>query len=147
MTAAVGASWESVAHVLEREEVCDVDLAARLGCAPGFVARVRSDLKMPAFPIPMPDTRLARPVLERDREQFEMQSIVTADGHREWLGRRTEDGIPLFSSGVTAYRVAFRLEHGEEPEGNVRVECVLSTCVEGLHLSDRIMRERARGSS
>lgn len=147
MTAAAGASWEGVAHVLEREDVCDVDLAARMHCAPGFIARVRSDLRMPAFPIPVPTTRLARPVLERDREQFEAQSVVTVDGHREWLGRRTEDGIPLFSSGVTAYRVAFRLEHGEEPEGNVRVECVLDTCVEPLHLSDRIMRERARGAA
>lgn len=140
-----GASWEGVAHVLERERVSDSELAVRLLCPPGFIARVRHDLGMPSFPIPEPDTRIARPPLEAEREQFEAQSIVTADGHRAWIGRHTEDGVPLFSAGITAYRMAFRLQHGEEPEGYVRVECVVDRCVEGLHLSDRLMRERARG--
>lgn len=140
-----GVSWERVAHVLERERVSDSELAVRLSCAPGFIARVRHDLGMPSFPIPEPSTRLARPVLEADRALFEGQSIVTADGHRAWIGRHTEDGVPLFSAGVTAYRLAFRLQHAEEPLGNVRVECVVDRCVEGLHLSDRLMRERARG--
>lgn len=140
-----GASWEGVAHVLGREQVSDHELAERLSCAPGFIARVRHDLRMPSFPIPKPDTRIVRPPLEAERERFEAQSIVTQDGHRTWIGRHTEDGTPLFSAAVTAYRMAFRLQHGEEPEGQVRVECVVDRCVEGLHLSDRLMRERARG--
>lgn len=140
-----GVSWERVAHVLERESVCDVELAARLTCPPGFVARVRHDLGMPSFPIPVPETRIARPVTEADRKLFEEQSVVTADGHRVWLGRRNVDGTPIFATGVTAYRLAFRLQYGEEPEGHTRVECVVQQCVEGLHLSDRLMRERARG--
>lgn len=146
MTASAGVSWEAVAHILEHEHVSDIELATRLRCGPGFIARVRLDLKMPAFPIPEPTERLARPVVESDRELFEMQSVVTGDGHRQWLGRHTEDGVPLFSAGVTAGRIAFRLQYGEEPEGNVRVECVVDHCVEPLHLSDRLMRERARGS-
>jgi hypothetical protein len=133
-----------VAWILAREHVCDTEVAARLDCAPGFVARVRSDLRMPSFPIPEPTVRLARPLQKRERDEFEALSIVTAEGHREWLGRRSRDGIPMFSREESAYRVAWRLEYGEEPEGPVRVECVLATCVEGLHLSDRIMRERAR---
>lgn len=138
-----GVSWKRVAHILEHESVSDIELAARLTCPPGFIAGVRLDLKMPSFPIPEPETRLARPVTESDRKLFEANSIVTPDGHRAWRGRHTYDGTPIFASGITAYRVAFRLQHGEEPQGYVRVECGASQCVEGLHLSDRLMRERA----
>lgn len=139
----MSASWEMVAHVLSREVVCDTALAARLDCPPGFVARVRSDLGMPSFPIPEPLTRCEKPVREAQREKFERLTVAVEDHHREWLGRHTRDGTPIFAAGLTAYRIAFRLEHGEEPNGLVRVECGHLKCVEGRHLSDRLIRDRA----
>ena len=51
MTAAARVSWEAVAHVLEHEDdVSDAELAVRLMCAPGFIAGVRADLRMPPLP-------------------------------------------------------------------------------------------------
>lgn len=137
-------SWERVARVLEREKVSDIDLAKRLECEPGFVARVRNDLRMPAFPVAPVTDRLVRPVCEIEWEQFEADSTVTPDGHRQWTGRRSADGTPIFSTELTAYRFAFRALHGEDPEGRICVECTYEQCVEGVHLSDRLMRERAQ---
>ncbi|MGJ3559008.1 hypothetical protein ACR6C2_08515 [Streptomyces sp. INA 01156] len=52
--------------------------------------------------------------------------------------------MPLIDNVTTACRVAFRMVHGREPEGQVRVSCVMKHCVEGSHLTDRLMRETAR---
>ncbi|MEW2568415.1 hypothetical protein [Streptomyces sp. NPDC047070] len=139
----MSASWEGIAHVLERETVSDAELALRLGCAPEFVGRVRTGLKLPAFsaaPFTPPDV----PEMSQELLRFEEMSVVIHDGHRHWLDRRTEDGVPLFSARLTAGRVAFRLHYGRDPEGQVRAECEYPHCVEGLHLSDRPMRARDR---
>ena len=136
------ASWEMVAHVLSEEPVTDVALASRLDCPPEFVAGVRENLGMPPLPGVVPPARRPNPLGRLQREKFARLAVVIEDGHREWRGRYTE-GTPIFNEGLTAYRIAFRLEHGEEPVGHIRVECGRDKCVEGLHLSDRLMRERA----
>ena len=80
-----------------------------------------------------------------EQARFERLSMASDGGHRVWLGRCVKDGgTPLFNERVTAGRVAFRMQHGREPEGHVHVECELPHCVEGLHLSDGRMRAEAR---
>ncbi|MER6976013.1 hypothetical protein [Streptomyces carpinensis] len=129
-------SWEGVAAVLQAETVSDLELAERLGCRPAFVARVRDSLGLPAYPAP------PRPSPE---ERFQELARVTKDGHVTWTGRTTRDGVPLVDHFVTAARVAFRLHHGREPEGQVRGTCRVNHCLAGEHLADRVMRELAKG--
>lgn len=145
------ASWEYVAHLLEKEPASDAEMCVRLGCPREFVARVRSNLKMPAFAGTLPATASAAGpppyITAKSREQakFDELSVVVDDGHRDWRGRCTQgDETPLFDARTTAARVSFRLYWGRDPVGIVRVECEHRHCVEGLHLSDRLMRERAR---
>ncbi|WP_030672236.1 hypothetical protein [Streptomyces sp. NRRL B-1347] len=132
-----GASWEKVAHHLVNDNASDVELADRLESTPQFVARVRADLGMAKFPRPL------KPQMQPVAEVFAAHTVAVGD-HLQWSGRTTRDGTPVFSNLETAYRVAFRLEHGQEPQGLVRVACTFPRCVRGAHLTDRVMREARR---
>ncbi|MFD0209192.1 hypothetical protein ACFVH9_08640 [Streptomyces hirsutus] len=132
------ASWENIARVLEHQVVSDAELAYRLGCAGGFVARVRHDLGLAPMPLPLTDPK-ATP-----EQRLMMMAVFLPGGHRRWTGRRSSDGVPLIDRDTTAGRVAFRMTYGREPEGRVRVGCVMKHCVEGTHLTDRLMREADR---
>lgn len=136
------ASWEQIARILECEEISDADLSVRLECAPAFVARVRADLRMSALPN-APSERVGKSVREIEWELFEAASTVTPDGHRQWDGKR-KAGTPMFNPATTAYQFAFQALHGQAAEGRIYVECTYKQCVEGAHLSDRLMRERAQ---
>jgi hypothetical protein len=131
-------SYERVAQVLLERPVSDVEAAYLLGCKRSFVAHVRRELRLPAMPLPPMDGKVPPEV------RLMLGSVLTSGGHRHWYGRRTRDGVPLIDAHTTAQRLAFRLEHGREAEGNVRVNCRKKHCVEGSHLSDRRMREEAR---
>ncbi|MFB6963469.1 hypothetical protein ACFCYB_42680 [Streptomyces sp. NPDC056309] len=133
------ASWETIAAALRAEAVSDLELAGRLGCGPHLVARVRADLRMPAFPSP------AYPPRMTDEELFEQNAVVIAGGHVGWRGRTTIHGVPVLDPFTTAARVAFRMHYGREPEGQVRTTCEVKHCLAGGHLADRVMREQARG--
>ncbi|MER6976014.1 hypothetical protein [Streptomyces carpinensis] len=144
----VRASWEGIARILQAENAPDAEVAERLGCRESFVARVRRELGMEPWPVRANTgvrwpRRDAHEVSEETRQRFFEQRKVTDDGHRRWLGRHLKDGTPLFVSGQTAYRVAFRIGHGQDPIGQIRVECEMPHCVEGGHLSDRLMRDQA----
>ncbi|MFD9903859.1 hypothetical protein [Streptomyces sp. NPDC059063] len=115
----------------------DVELADRLESTPDFIARVRGELGLAAYPRPL------KPRKPSVAEEFEASTIVLGD-HLVWLGRTTRDGTPLFTAAESAHRVAFRLHHGQEPQGQVRVDCTFSHCVKGEHQSDRVMREARR---
>ncbi|MFE6551656.1 hypothetical protein ACFVHS_25095 [Streptomyces sp. NPDC057746] len=132
------ASWEGIARALLDAPVSDVELADRLGCKPQLVAQVRADLGQPALPVPAPSAPLTVD------ERFELLAVVVAGGHVKWRGRTTKDGVPIIDPWTTAQRVAFRRTYGREPEGQVRGWCPVNHCLEGLHLTDRRMREQAR---
>ncbi|MFJ1606948.1 hypothetical protein ACIOHS_26795 [Streptomyces sp. NPDC088253] len=136
----MSASWDSIARALKAEEqpVSDVELAYRLDCKRGLVARVRADLGMAAMPLPADMDRMTPELTVM------MMAVLTSGGHRRWIGRRTRDGVPLVDHFTTAARVVFRMEHGREPEGQVRGGCVIKHCVAWAHLTDRQMREDVR---
>lgn len=131
-------SWESVAFLLRQEDASDVELADRLGCGSSLIAGVRESLGMPPFP------RRLRPLVAAEKERFDELSAPARGGHRVWLGRFTQGGVPLFSPHETVHQVVFRLTHQQEPVGKVRVACGFPHCVEGPHQADRIMRDAAR---
>ncbi|MCX4609494.1 hypothetical protein [Streptomyces mirabilis] len=131
------ATWENIARVLVCETVSDAELAYRLGCRRGLVARVRSSLGQAPMPLPVMAGKLTA------ETRLMIGAVLTSGGHRRWVGRRTRDGVPLIDAHTTVQRVAFRMAHGRDPEGQVRVGCVMKHCVEGTHLTDRLMREDA----
>jgi hypothetical protein len=132
-------SWENIARILQREAaVSDVELAYRLGCRRGLVAQVRAELGLAPMPLPADMERMTPELVVM------MNSLLTAGGHRRWKGRCTREGVPLVDHFTTAARVVFRMTHGREPEGQVRVSCAIKHCVAGEHLTDRVMREDLR---
>lgn len=71
----------------------------------------------------------------------------TDDGHMEWGGYRTGDGVPGLRHGGrfhTAYRVSFRIGNGREPEGNAKPGCGRNGCVAPACQTDRVSRAKAR---
>lgn len=133
-------TFENITRILERYEVSDVELAYRLGCTRGLVSRARAFLGQEPMPLPPMD------VLTPEMRVM-ISAVLTAGGHRRWIGRKSSDGVPLLNAHTTVGRVAFQMAHGREPEGVVRVGCKMKHCCEGLHLTDRVMRSRAGGAS
>ncbi|MDX3345984.1 hypothetical protein PV387_23130 [Streptomyces sp. ME02-6987-2C] len=132
-------SFENLVRVLTANPAAsDVELAFRLGCKRALVANARASLGMPPRPLPPLDEPVSPEV------RLMIGAVLQNGGHRRWVGRRTRDGVPLLDAHTTVNRVAFRLAHGRAPEGTVRVGCVIKHCVEGLHLTDRIIREATR---
>lgn len=70
----------------------------------------------------------------------------TDDGHMEWTGFSSA-GTPCLRHGgrnQTAYRVAYRIAKGREPEGKALPSCGLEHCVKPGHHADRADRAEAR---
>lgn len=76
---------------------------------------------------------------------FWRRTKPTGDGHIEWAGYRTSDGTPALRHRGrvhTAYRLAFRIANGRDPEGYVLPSCGHEGCVKPGHHSDRAGREQ-----
>ncbi|MEH0629893.1 hypothetical protein [Streptomyces stelliscabiei] len=56
-----------------------------------------------------------------------------------WTG---PDKISLDNRSLTAKRIAFILDRGRDPDGSVRAECGISTCVLAAHIADEAERTR-----
>ncbi|WP_141746611.1 hypothetical protein [Streptomyces sp. LUP30] len=64
-------------------------------------------------------------------------------GHAHWTGPTASNQSPKVVAGEkpeTAYRVAFRLHHGRQPDGPVHPACGIPRCVAGAHLMDAPLR-------
>ncbi|WP_411092230.1 hypothetical protein [Streptomyces sp. 049-1] len=139
-------SWEAVARALQQgepRELSDLALAAEHGCSVRMVARVRADLRLPAY------RRGKRSVRKALEDVFLERSRPVAGGHREWTRQTGASGTPVIShrgQHVTAGRVAFTIAQGREPEGQVRPSCTFPHCVEPDHQADRLMRDAARAT-
>lgn len=133
------ASWERVAHELTHDNASDIEVAERLECRTDYIARVRSDLGMEEYPRPLVTAGASAAAV------FAANATLLEGGHRQWKGRVSRDGTPLFSNVETVNRVSFRLTYGTEPQGQVRVDCEWPHCVAGDHLTDRLMRKARRG--
>ncbi|WP_328434509.1 hypothetical protein [Streptomyces sp. NBC_00425] len=138
-------SWEYLAHVLgeEHETASDAELAWRFGVTRDVVTRVRADLHLPEFLVPSPMSKLSPEAIVT----VHSVSVQGGAGHCKWIGLRSNQRVPLIDFRTSALRVAFRMFHGREPEGMVRVTCVMKRCVAGAHLGDRPMREAAKAAA
>jgi hypothetical protein len=93
------------------------------------------------------DPSIPRPVRQRAaslHEAFTRHAEPVADGHVRWTGSTSHTTPTLWFAGTTysAYKVAFRIHHGREPESTVTSGCDVPHCVAGAHVEDRPMRER-----
>ncbi|MFB7461237.1 hypothetical protein [Streptomyces sp. NPDC056188] len=68
----------------------------------------------------------------------------TDDGHMEWTGFYigSTPGLRHGGRNHTAYRVAFRIANGRDPEGHALPNCGRDGCVKPGHHSDRADRAR-----
>lgn len=69
----------------------------------------------------------------------------TDDGHMEWTGYRNNTGAPSLRHGgrqLSAYRIAYRIAHGREPDGYALPSCGRDGCAKPGHHSDRSDRAR-----
>ncbi|MFF8391832.1 hypothetical protein [Cellulosimicrobium funkei] len=73
------------------------------------------------------------------------------EGHILWTGHRNnggaEGGCPVLRHGGklwSAYRVAFTIRHGREPQGKVTPTCDRDGCVAPDHTQDRAIREQEK---
>jgi len=125
-------TWEPIARALKTDDIGNAGIAAVLGVDAGTVRAVRGDLGLPVFRHRFKAWTL---------EEFEQAAPLIQGGHRLWKGRFGPGNVPMANRDVTAYRLAFRLHHGREPVGKVMGRCTRKKCVEGSHLTDRLMRE------
>lgn len=71
----------------------------------------------------------------------------TDDGHMDWVGYRNNSGAPSLRHGgrnLSAYRIAYRLAKGREPEGYALPSCGRDGCVKPGHHTDRADRAREK---
>ncbi|MGW0800322.1 hypothetical protein [Streptomyces sp. NPDC002692] len=126
---------------LLKEHLSNAEIARRLYVSPGVVARVRADAGMPPY----------RQPTESLRAKFHRHATTVDDVHMVWTGQRTQDLVPVLSHGsksrITARRVAYKLEHGREPVGNVVSTCQYEWCVAPACQADSVDREREHATA
>lgn len=130
---------EKVAELL-RAGKTDTQIAAEFRMARRRVALMRAQLH-----IPPSRSNQAPPTIEA---AFTARVRALPDGHAEWAGPRNDNGTPMLcwkDQRVSAYRVAFRIEYGREPQGVVLPVCDIAGCVAGRCLDDAAARNRTRG--
>jgi hypothetical protein len=79
------------------------------------------------------------------QDLFRQRTRPVDGGHLEWTGYRTNDGVPFFrwkKQGFTAGRMAFVMQHGREPVGQVRPGCDYEGCVAPGCVEDQQMRNK-----
>lgn len=115
--------------------VPQIHICRRLHVAPITVQRTREAIGLPA---PKPVRVLPATVEDAYRQYVR----PTGDGHAEWAGPTTQGSPRVSHDGVTysAYRIAFRLAQGREPEGQALPACGRRRCVEVGHHEDQRMR-------
>jgi len=118
----------------------DRTIARRLHVDHKAVSAARSALGLP-------QAKSGRKPAATPEDLFRERARPTDDGHMEWTGYRTKDGVPGLRHGgrfYTAYRLAFRMATGRDPEGYALPSCSRDHCVKPGHHADRADRERER---
>ena len=127
---------DDIAELL-RAGVPQIHICHRLHVAPITVQRTREALGLPA-----PKTcRVLPATLDKAFHRY----VRPAEGdHAEWTGP-FNNGCPkvTFEGTVySAYRVAFRVATGRDPEGRALPSCGRDRCVKPGHHEDRVDRAR-----
>lgn len=131
--------YEPILQLL-RTGMNDTAVATRLGCSRPTVRKVRVRNNLPAV------MRGSKPKHFSFEDAYRAHAKPGADGHMTWTGGYA-DVTPAVSHRHrtrSAYKIAFRLHHGRDPQGLVKPGCTQRGCVAGAHLTDAMMRRTAR---
>lgn len=122
-------------HDLAEHAKFESDGTAYCGLCKALDKRAQRDPSVPRRP------RLRPASLE---EAFQGHAEVAEGGHVRWTGSTSHTTPTVWFEGSlrSAYKVAFRLHHGREPEGMVTPSCDVPLCVAGAHVEDQPMRHR-----
>lgn len=133
----------------------DIAELLRAGYSDRAIARQLSvDAKQTVAParafLGLPKAKSGRKPAATPEDLFWRRVQPVDGGHILWTGHRqpaADGGCPVFRHGGrlwTAYRVAFKIRHGREPEGKVTPTCARYGCVAPNHTQDRRIRERTK---
>ena len=127
-------SSEEVTALL-RAGLSDKQIARRLHTNPKRIARLRTELGVPAF--------------ANRRVSFEERWAANTEpvdgGHIRWTGRLRDGSTPAVlheGRDASPRRIAFERLHGRAAVGRVLSGCGFGPCVRPEHLEDQPMRER-----
>lgn len=102
------------------------------------VARIRRELGLPNVP---------RQPLTLE-EKWAANTRPVDGGHLEWTGERQQvSGTPVMRYREKSYpaaAIAFRVQHGRDPDGYARADCGFQHCVAPAHVDDTAARQRTR---
>lgn len=133
------ATREQIAQAL-RTGLSDSAVAAQLGCDRHRVSAIRKANGLPKIP---------RQTMSLE-EKWRSYTRPADGGHLVWTGeRQATSGTPVMRYREVAYTaaaVAFRIQHGREPEGYVVADCGMKHCVAPEHVEDTPMRQATRAA-
>ncbi|MGV4984555.1 hypothetical protein ACVB8X_14130 [Streptomyces sp. NRAIS4] len=113
-------------------------VARALGCDRHRVGEIRHELELPNV-VPQPLT---------PEQKWRSLTRPMAGGHLEWLGERVgAAGTPVMRYKERSFSpagIAFALQHGRQPDGQVKAECGVRQCVAPAHVEDEPGRRRIR---
>ncbi|MFJ4649503.1 hypothetical protein ACIP6Q_39215 [Streptomyces bobili] len=95
----------------------------------------------------LPKAKSGKRPASTPEDLFWHRAQPTDDGHMQWTGYHTKDGVPgLRHRGTfyTANRLAYRMATGRDPEGYALPSCGRDHCVKPGHHTDRVDREREK---
>lgn len=94
----------------------------------------------------LPRAKPGRTPAATPEDLFRRHVTPTGDGHMEWSGPRANGTPTLRHAGrqLSAYRVAYRIATGREPEGYALPSCGREGCVRPGHHADRADRAASR---
>jgi len=120
----------------------DTEVARGLHVDRKAVAKARAALSIPKHP------RGPEPAATVE-DLFQQRVAPTEGGHMEWTGYVAHTTPALRHQGrlTSAYRVAFRIANGREPEGYALPSCGRDGCVMPGHHADRADRKRAEAKA
>lgn len=123
---------------LLRQRLSDSAIARHLHCDRHRVTGIRRSLGLPKLP-PQPLT------LE---EKWRSYTRAVDGGHVEWTGERNnQTGTPVMryrQKAISPAAVAFRIQHGRDPEGYAIADCGKQHCVAPAHVEDTTARTKGR---
>lgn len=137
MTTAIRAD---IADLL-RAGLSDSAISRQLHCAPLTVSKTRALLGLPK-------AKSSFPAAASPEDAFHARTQAADGGHLIWTGH-VAHGTPTVRQGgreLSAYRIAWRIRTGREPDGHVRPMCGVPRCVSPACVDDRTTRRRDRAA-
>ena len=110
----------------------DRTIARQAGVSIGTVTRARAELGLPK-------ARGGIKAAGSPEDLFWRRAQPVDGGHFEWTGHRTNRGTPMLGwkgGHYSALRVAYRIRHGQDPQGYAFVACDHPGCVAPGHVGD-----------